>query len=304
MKKRTILAIAICIIMIIGVACAPAAPASPSAAAPESAAPESVAPEPVATDAAAPADTNDKLAKIKAAGKIVMGISPDYPPFDFIDFTGEKEEVSGIDVLIGKEIAKDLGVELETKQMQFDSILAALPVDKVDIGISAFTPDEERKKTVDFSSIYYEARQAVLIRKGDESKYTAVDSFKGLKVGAQIGSTQEGFANEQLVEAEVRSLPEVPTLVAELKAKKLEGVVLELPVAESFARQHDDLVISTVPITQPAEEAGLAVALNKGNQTLLDEINKTIDRLVKENVVMNDYYINMMDLSNKQPGNK
>ncbi|HOT63267.1 MAG TPA: transporter substrate-binding domain-containing protein, partial [Treponemataceae bacterium] len=67
-----------------------------------------------------------KLDDIKKAGKIILGTSADYPPYEFHAQVDGKDAIVGFDVAIAREIAKDLGVELEIKDMDFDGLLAAL----------------------------------------------------------------------------------------------------------------------------------------------------------------------------------
>lgn len=69
--------------------------------------------------------------------------------------------------------------------MSFDSLLVALETGKVDMVISAMTPNPERKKSVDFSKIYYRpSGEYFLINKRDKNKYKNIASFKGQTVGA------------------------------------------------------------------------------------------------------------------------
>ena len=67
---------------------------------------------------------------------------------------------------VGQEIAKDLGVTLEIKDMKFDGLLAALDSGNVDIVLAGMSPTDERKKTTDFSEIYYRGEQGVIVRAG------------------------------------------------------------------------------------------------------------------------------------------
>ena len=76
----------------------------------------------------APAQDVSSLEKIKAAGKIILGTSADYPPYEFHALIDGKDTIVGFDIELAKEIAKDLGVELEIKDMSFDGLLAACPV--------------------------------------------------------------------------------------------------------------------------------------------------------------------------------
>ncbi|MBE6345375.1 MAG: transporter substrate-binding domain-containing protein, partial [Spirochaetaceae bacterium] len=133
------------------------------------------------------------MEKIKADGKIILGTSADYPPYEFHSMVDGKDTIVGFDISIAQEIAKDLGVELEIKDMNFDGLLAALVSGNVDFVISGMTPTEERKQNVDFSDIYYEAVHGAVIRVADEAKYAAnPESLKDVLIGAQKGAIQVG----------------------------------------------------------------------------------------------------------------
>lgn len=217
------------------------------------------------------------VSKIKETKKIVLGTSADYPPYEFHKEVGGKDTIVGFDIEIAKEVAKDLGVELEIKDMGFDGLLAALKTGKVDFVISGMTPTEERAKEVDFSKIYYMAKQGVIVRAEDKGKIKTVADLKGKKVGAQQGSIQEDIAKEQMKDSELKTLQNVADLVLELKNKKVDAVVMELPVANAYILQNTELTVSEVKVED--ETGGSAVGITKGNKELVDAINKTIDRL-------------------------
>jgi polar amino acid transport system substrate-binding protein len=229
-----------------------------------------------------------KLDSIKKAGKIILGTSADYPPYEFHTQIDGKDTIVGFDIAIAQEIAKDLGVTLEIKDMDFDGLLAALSSGNVDFIISGMTPTEERKQNVDFSDIYYYAEHGVLIRKADEAKYAAsVESLKDKMVGAQRGAIQvklaktriKGVADDKAEEpnAEVKELGKLPDLIMELKNSKVEAIVAELPVAKAYLGANDDLMLATY--TFKDDDGGSAIAVKKGETALTAEINKTIARL-------------------------
>jgi ABC-type amino acid transport substrate-binding protein len=93
---------------------------------------------PVGTDINEPPadDESPKIKEIKQAGKIVLGTSADYPPYEFHKEIDGKDTIVGFDIEIAKAIAKDLGVELEIKDMDFDGLLLALNAGKVDFVIA------------------------------------------------------------------------------------------------------------------------------------------------------------------------
>lgn len=233
----------------------------------------------------------NKVDAVKKAGKLILGTSADYPPYEFHSQIDGKDTIVGFDVAIAQEIAKDLGVELEIKDMDFDGLLAALASGNIDLVIAGMTPTDERKQNVDFSDIYYFAEHGVLIRKADEVKYSAtVDALKDAMVGAQRGAIQVGLAKTRIkgvVEADVekpndqvKELGKLPDLIMELKNSKIEAVVAELPVAKAYLGANADLMLASY--TFKDADGGSAVAVKKGETALVAAINKTIARLTAE----------------------
>jgi polar amino acid transport system substrate-binding protein len=250
--------------------------AAPSAAA-------TVAATATVAPSASPEAAKGKVAEIKKAGVVVMGTSADYAPYEFHKNIEGKDTIVGFDVEIAKMIAADLGVKLEIKDMGFDGLLAALNSDKVDFVISGMTPNEERLKSVDFSQIYYNAEQVILIRTGDKDKFKSMDDLKKVNIGVQTASIQEDLAKEQLAGAKIKPIGKITDLVLELKTKKIDAIVMESPVANGYVKKNPDLAISSVK--PEAEEAGSAIAVKKGNDALTAEINKTLDRLIKDKTI-------------------
>lgn len=219
--------------------------------------------------------------KIKKSGKLVLGTSPDYPPYEFIN---GKNEIVGFDIEIAKELAKDLGVKLEIKDMKFDGLLAALQSGNVDIVLAGMTPTDERKQNVDFSKIYYTSLQGIVVRTEDKDKYNSLDALAGKKIGVQKGSIQEGLAKDQIKNADIKALGKVTDIMLELKNKKVDAIVVEKPVAEAYVNKNPDLSIPAVTVTQ-SEENGSAVAVKKGSSDLIEALNKSLDRIIKDKLV-------------------
>lgn len=235
-----------------------------------------------AAPSAAPT-ASDKLSQVKANGKLIMGCSADFPPYEFMDFTKSNDgEITGFDVMLANEICKDLGVELEIKDLPFDGLIAAMGSGQLDVVISGMNATEERKSAVLFSDEYYFPNQCVLIRKADEATLTSIESFSGKTVGAQTGSVQESVMNDQFVPAGAKdfAIQNVSNLVLELKTGKIDGLVLDLPIAEAYKSKNDDLAISSAAVE--GDDSGFAVALPLGETELATEINKTLKRLKDE----------------------
>lgn len=220
----------------------------------------------------------DSYDTIKEKGTIVVGLSADYAPYEFHKVIDGEDQIVGFDVEIAKEIAKALDVELEIKDMPFGSLVAAVPANKIDVIISGMTPNDERRQSVDFSDIYYTATHGVLVKKENEDQFKKLEDFKGKKLGAQMGAIQADLAKELTDEPNIKLLDTIPSLLLELKAGKIDGLVVELPVAETVIKTNPDLVISEEHIKD--EEGGSAVAIKKNSPKLLEEINKILKELV------------------------
>lgn len=227
------------------------------------------------------------MERIKKNGKLVLGTSADYPPYEFHKSVDGKDEIVGFDVEVAKQIAKDMGVKLEIKDMKFDGLLAALDQGNVDIVVAGMTPTEERKKNVDFSKVYYNAVQTVIVKASDKDKIKSVDDLKGKRVGVQKGAIQEEIAKKQMPNSEAVALGKISDLVLALKNNRVDAVIVELPVATSNVNANKDLVISDIKLQ--TEEAGSAVAIKKGSADVVSAIDKTLDKLIQDKSI--DKYV-------------
>ncbi|KEI01945.1 transporter substrate-binding domain-containing protein [Clostridium botulinum] len=222
-----------------------------------------------------------KIEQIKKSGKLVLGTCADYPPYEVHKVKDGKDEIVGFDIELAKEIAKDLGVKLEIKDMDFDPLVLSVKSGKVDFVISGMNPTPAREKEIDFSKIYYKAKQSVIIRKDDKNKLTNLQSLSGKKIGAQITSLQEKIAKEDIQGANVILLGKVNELILGLKGKKTDAVIVEEPVAKAYVAKYPELMVANINVGKPNE--GSAVGIQKGSRDFVDSVNKTIDRLNSKN---------------------
>lgn len=230
-------------------------------------------------------DTSSKTAnlheKIKEKGKLVVAISPDYPPFEFKTLKNGKDTIVGADVDLAKAIADELGVTLELSAMTFDNVLASLKTGKADLAISGLSVTAERAKVYDFSAPYYSAENAILVKSSDHAKYQQPADLAKVTVAVQKGSIEEGLAKEQLTEANIVSLTTLSEAINELKSGQVQALVLEKPVANGYLLQHTDLAISELTLTRAQEDAK-AIAIPKNNPELKKSIDKVIATWQKE----------------------
>jgi len=223
------------------------------------------------------------LDEIKANGKLVIGTSADYPPYEFHKTIDGKDEIVGFDIDIAKEVAKDLGVELEIRDMDFNGLLIAMQAGKVDMVFAGMTPTAERKENTDFTDIYFTANHTFMVKKGDEGNYSSMEDLKGKRIGVQLGSIQEGIAKDNFEAENIKSLAKISDLALDLGSGKIDAVLVEAPVGDMFTKANEGLALVDFRVEDP--DGGCAIALKKGSDEAVAEINKTIQRLKEENKI-------------------
>lgn len=244
-------------------------------------------------------DDSDQLSTIKDNGKLVIGTSPDYPPFEFLVAKDGKSDVVGADIDLAQKVADKAGVKLEIKTMDFDALIPALQAGKVDMVITGMSPNEKRKKSVDFSDIYFKGENAVLINK-DNDKIKTIDDLKKVKIGVQKGSTQETFVSETLGIKEFKSLAAIPDLVQDMKNGNIDAIVLNSKVAGINAQKYDGIKVSDLKLSEGGDTEEMAIAFKKGNnQSFIELANGVISDLQKSGEY-DKILANAVDLVSKQ----
>lgn len=236
------------------------------------------------------------LTKIKKEGKLVLGTSADYPPYEWIskDKDGQTK-IIGADVALAQAIADELGVELVVQDMQFNAIIPSLKSGEVDIGLAGIVDNEERREVVDFSDSYFAGDQGILVRKTDAKKYTSKESLKGAKIAAQIGTTQDELA-KTIEGADYEGMTNQNNIVLELKNQTIDAMVVAGPPGRQFASLNSDLVYQDIGFE---DEGKMSVAVAKGNEDLIAIINKVVGNWTKEGK-MDAEIAKYTDLSSKE----
>lgn len=216
---------------------------------------------------------------IIANGKLVLGTSADYAPFEFHTEINGTDTIVGFDISIAQYMAEQLGVELEIVDMSFDNLLISLNKGDFDIVLAAMSSNEERAKAVDFSNEYYLSNNVILVQKQNADKYTTKESLQGVSVAAQKGTVCETRAKELAGESSVVSLVKVQDMVSELLAGKVKAVLLDKPVASGYVIMQDSLEM--VDIGLVAEE-GMSVAMKKDSAGLTELVNCMLSQLTEE----------------------
>ena len=228
---------------------------------------------------------DNSLDKIKERGELIIGTSADYAPREFHMVIDGKDTIVGYDIDIAKEIAKDMGVELKIQDMSFDGLLTALNAGHIDMVIAGMAATEERKKAVDFTISYgkstdNEEGQKLVIRKDDKNLYTDIESLTDKKLGVQKGGMQEEIAKSQLSNTKISYLSKIPNMIMDLQMNKVDAIILAGDVAQNYANENDTIYVTDIPLTQ--EEKNTSIAIKKGNESIVNQANSTLKRLMDD----------------------
>ena len=217
---------------------------------------------------------------VQKAGKLVIGTSPDFPPFEMLDNSGN---VIGIEIEIMNLICQELGVELEIKTMDFDSVLPGVQTGKFNVGVSGISVTPAREKNTLFTNPYCLAAQAIVVT--TDSPITCKADLEGKTVSVQTGTTAEEFcmSNGYTVKAFAANAD----AEAALTVGKVDAWVIDdLTAAEMVASYNEDhpeaplVILGEAMTTEP-----YAFAFAKGNDELVAKINEILAKLLADGTI-------------------
>ncbi|WP_409299733.1 transporter substrate-binding domain-containing protein [Peribacillus sp. SCS-155] len=219
--------------------------------------------------------SKDVLGQIKDEKKIVFGVKHDTRLFGLKN--PETGKVEGFDIDLSRELAKEMfgnDVKVEYKEVTSKTRVPLLNNGKVDAVVATMTINEERKKEVDFTDVYFDAGQSLLVKKG--SKVQGLEDLKkGTKVLAVKGSTSAINIREKAPETSVLEYENYAEAFTALKAGK--GDALTTDDAILYGMVEEDPSFELVGGTFTEEPYGIAV--KKGNKELVDALNKALKAL-------------------------
>jgi cyclohexadienyl dehydratase len=201
-----------------------------------------------------------------------------YPQYYSISFRNPKTgQIEGIDADLAKELAKDLGAELEIVESSFGTFIADLQANKCDIGMFALGASLKRAQAVEFSKPYLITNVYGVTRKGGQIKTWADVDKKGVRAAVSLGSFIEPFMKSYLKNAELISVAPPNTREAELVAGRVDIIMTDYPTAIKVTDEFD--WAQTILPDEKLAITPYAYAVAQGDQIWLNYINLFIDTI-------------------------
>lgn len=222
----------------------------------------------------------------EAKTTLVVGVSADYAPFEFMyPDAGGNMVYGGIDISVAQYVADEMGLTMQVENMSFDNLLASLDKGDFDIVLSAMEATPERLENADFSDPYYtDVPPAILVKADKADQYKTLADFSGKYVGAQTATTKLDMVNDMEGVTPV-PLSSVLDLVNELVYDKVDAILVDGGVAQQYADANPDLVIAEAS-SELGEAAPYCIAVAKGDpKGLLDDINAAIAKMTADNKI-------------------
>lgn len=204
-------------------------------------------------------------------GKLIVATSPDYSPYEYYDENGQLVgfDVEAMEAIVGY-IKENYNIELEWVKMDFSTIVSAVQLGQVDLGVSCFTYDPERD--VLFSDSYLKSAQVVVVN--TDSGIKTFDDLAGKTIGVQLGTTGEKAAAD-ITGATLKIMNNYNQMFEVLKNDALNAIVCDEAVAVEYAKQGGFTVLEKKLID---EEVSVIAA--KENTELMKVINEAIAKFV------------------------
>ncbi len=214
-----------------------------------------------------------RLQTILKSGVLRVGTTGDWNPMTMKD--PASGDYAGFDIDTMRELAKDLGVEVEFVPAEWKTIVAGILADKYDLSTSAsVTP--ERIRTVGFTESYYQVGTVPLTKKENAGSYASWDDInkEGVTVAVTLGTSQEQQVKTLFPKATIRTIEAPARDFQEVLAGRADVSITSNLEASKLIKAHE--VLAVIEVEKPAFPADLAFIVPQGDQVWLNYLNHWI----------------------------
>lgn len=219
--------------------------------------------------------TESRLYEVTKSGTLKVC---QYPLYYSISYRNPKTGViEGIDADLSKELAKELGTELEIVESSFGTFIADLQTGKCQIGMFGIGATLKRAQSVAFSKPYLLTSIYGVARKGGPVSDWADIDKPGIRVAVTLGSYIEPFMKGYLKNAELIAVAPPASREGELMANRADVIMTDYPTAIKVTDEFDWAL--TVKPTETLRLTPYAYVVPQGDQIWLNYINLFVDTI-------------------------
>ncbi len=224
-----------------------------------------------------PADADAALAKIRARGRLIVGLDIGSNLFSFRDpITGE---ITGFDVDIAGEVARDIfgtPSQVEYRILSSAERITALKESQVDLVVKTMTITCERRKQVNFSTVYLDAYQRILAPR--DSAITKPSDLSGKRVCVANGTTSLNRIREIAPPPILVEVVNWADCLVTLQQRQVDAVSTDDSILAGLVSQDPYLhIVGPNMGTQP-----YGVGVNLDDTGLVRFVNGTLERIRRD----------------------
>ena len=225
----------------------------------------------------------DHLETIKSSGVLRWGADAEGGGPYIYPNPQKPEQLTGFEFDLANALAAKLGVKAKMVQNQWDQLIPALQRGNFDIILNGLEITMENRQRIAMSEPYYVyAQQIVTLAK--TAGMAKLEDLKGKRVGV-LSSTVAQRLVTGLGRTDVRIYPGNVESFRDLKADRIDAVVLDLPIAIFYARPDPDLKLSGPPFAPGYYGIGILPE----DTTLLAALNVAIAQLSQDGTLERIY---------------
>ncbi len=215
------------------------------------------------------------LNQVVKRNKLIVGMEVKFFPFEYSDTRGEPV---GVDVDLARLAAKELGVEIEIKDMEFSGLIPALQGGKIDMIISGMTRTLARAKTVTFTKPYFETGLCALVSNKKAPDLTRVSQLNDPRrvIAVKLGTTGDIVASKLFPKARLNRYKEETACVLDVVAGRADAFFYD---QLSIAKHHRQNPGTTHAILKPFTYEPYAIAIRSGDFVFLNWLNQFLETI-------------------------
>ena len=230
---------------------------------------------PAVSDVAPAANPQGSLIeRINNKGTITVGTEGTYAPFSYHDKDGK---LTGYDVEVTRAVADKLGIKVEFKETQWDSMMAGLKAGRFDVVANQVgLTSPERQATFDKSEPYSWSGAVLVVRKDDDKIKSPAD-IKGVKTAQSLASNFGEKAKEAGAElVPVDGLAQSLTLIEQ---KRADATLNDELAVLDYLKKNANANVKIVWYAPKEERVGSGLITNKGNDEAIAKFSGAMKEL-------------------------
>lgn len=223
-----------------------------------------------------------------------IGVECDYAPnnweekrpseFNVPIANHEGSYAEGYDIQVAKLVAKELGMTLEVRKVEWEDLISSLQKGDIDAIFSGMLDTEDRRERIAFSDTYEvnETEYAVIVNKMTPYvKAELLTDFAGAKFTGQKGTNL--YASISQIPGAVRlpAVDTVPEMLDAVTKGRADAIVINLDTGRSYEASYNNLKLIRFPEGRGFKLGfnGISAGVRKDNKELLDRINEILRKL-------------------------